>query len=207
VSGQPLSVLVPAAGASRRLGEAKQLLQYRGETLIQRAIRLALSLQPVEIIVVTGANRDAVAAAVAVTSQTVSGTTSVLEVHNPEWDRGMGGSIARGAGALNADARGVLVLLCDQWRLRQRDLRRLKETWQADPSRIVCARTTDRYGPPVIFPAACFPQLRKLDGERGAREVISAHPELLHALQIPAAHSDLDTPSQLREMRASETEG
>ena len=59
-----LSVLIPAAGASKRLGQAKQLVEYRGMSLIQNAIELAYSVTPAEIIVVTGANEEAVKAAV-----------------------------------------------------------------------------------------------------------------------------------------------
>ena len=59
-----LSILIPAAGASQRLGQPKQLLRYRNKTLIQHAVETAHSITPREIIVVTGANAEAVKDAV-----------------------------------------------------------------------------------------------------------------------------------------------
>ena len=54
-----LSILIPAAGASQRLGQAKQLVRYKTGTLIQNTVDTANSIAPREIIVVTGANARA----------------------------------------------------------------------------------------------------------------------------------------------------
>jgi molybdenum cofactor cytidylyltransferase len=199
-------VLIPAAGASRRLGQPKQLLPYRGETLIQRAIRLAAALTPLEIIVVTGANRDSVATAIDGCRRAGSPADGVREVFNPDWGGGLGGSIARGADALSPGAKGVMVMLCDQWRICRRDLETLFHTWQPGSDRIVCAQASNRLGPPVIFPAACFADLRKLEGDHGAREVVSAHADLLRPVDIPAAAADLDTQADLAALHSAESE-
>jgi molybdenum cofactor cytidylyltransferase len=206
VNGSALSVLIPAAGASRRLGQPKQLLRYRGETLIQRAIRLAASLAPLEIIVVIGANRDSVAAAIDACRRAGSPADGVREVFNPDWGGGLGGSIARGADALSPGARGVMVMLCDQWRICRRDLQKLFHTWQSDTDRIVCAQASGRLGPPAIFPATCFADLRKLTGDHGAREVLSAHADLVRPVEIPAAAADLDTQADLAALHSAESE-
>ncbi len=200
-----LSVLIPAAGASRRLGQPKQLLHYRGETLIQRAIRLAASLAPLEIIVVTGAHREAVAAALDLARSTAPPAGHVLEVHNPDWGSGLGTSIATGAAAVGAAARGLLVMLCDQWRIEARDLERLLRTWRSDSSRIVCAQAPGHRGPPVIFPASCLAELCQLQGDRGAHAVLAAHNSLTSAVAIDAAATDLDTQADLEALRSADT--
>jgi len=184
-----VSVLIPAAGASRRLGQPKQLVLYKGKPLIQRAIESAETLAPREIIVVTGADADSVLS--------VAQKTSAQCVHNPDWASGMGNSIATGANMADQASNGLLVLLCDQWGIRARDLQLLARTWLSDTGRIVCATTEGRLGPPVIFPSTCFASLRVLQGDHGAHSVLEANPDLLTTVPMNHAATDLDTPSQL----------
>lgn len=187
-----LSILIPAAGGSRRLGQPKQLLRYRKKTLIQNAVETAHSITPREIIVVTGANADAVKDSIQ--------TVPVCWIHNPNWSAGMGGSIATGAAGINPESRGVMILLCDQWRLQTSDLQDLAEKWQSDPKRIVCAEAEGQLMPPVIFPASCFGNLQALHGDSGARNILKNHPELLTAVASKNAAYDMDTPSQLKQL-------
>jgi len=187
-----LSILIPAAGASKRLRQVKQLVKYQGKPLLQNAVESARSIAPREIIVVTGANAKAI-------KDTLQ-QLAVQWVHNPDWSTGMGGSIALGAAAVNQESTGVLIFLCDQWRIQAQDLHALAETWRSDPQRIVVAEAQGHYMPPVIFPASCFDQLRKLAGWQGARSVLEARPELLTAVPLENAACDLDTQAQLDEL-------
>jgi molybdenum cofactor cytidylyltransferase len=76
-----LSVIIPAAGASKRLGQTKQLVKYRGKPLIQNAINVAHSIVPLEIIVVTGTHAKAV--------KDAAQFPSANWIHNPYWSTGM----------------------------------------------------------------------------------------------------------------------
>ena len=187
-----LSILIPAAGVSRRLGQPKQLLRYRNKTLVQHAVETAHSITPREIIVVTGANAQAVKDAIE--------TVPVCWIHNPNWSAGMGGSIATGAAGINPESRGVMILLCDQWRLQTSDLQELAEKWQSDPRRIVCAQADGQLMPPVIFPAGCFGNLHALHGDSGARSILKNHPDLLTVVPSKNAAYDMDIPSQLNQL-------
>ena len=187
-----LSVLIPAAGASKRLGQAKQLVKHKGTTLIQNAVNTAFSLNPREIIVVTGANAKAVKNAVL--------QPPVNWIHNPNWPDGMGGSIALGAMALSPESTGLMVLLCDQWKIQVSDLQLLAQTWQSDPERIVCASAEGINMPPVIFPLSCFNELEELRGGKGARTIIDNNSFLLDSIRIENAVIDLDTLAQLKNL-------
>ena len=59
---QPFSiaVIILAAGRSARLGSPKQLLSYRGKTLLQHTIDTALESQASPILVVLGSGKDAI---------------------------------------------------------------------------------------------------------------------------------------------------
>ena len=189
MSHPQLSILIPAAGASKRLGQAKQLVLFKSGTLIQNAVNIAQSVSPLETIVVTGANAEAVKNAVQ--------QTTVRWIHNPHWSAGMGSSIAAGTAGISPDSSGVMILLCDQWRLQASDLQAIAETWQINPERIVVAQAGGQYMPPVIFPSVFFEQLGKLEGDQGARKLIMAHPDLVTALAMESAAIDLDTPKHL----------
>ena len=187
-----LSVLIPAAGASERLGQAKQLVEYSGRSLLQNAVDAADALTPLEIIVVTGCQATAI-------KETLQ-DASVRWVDNPRWSAGMGGSIAAGATAISPEATGLMILLCDQWRIQTRDLQELAQAWQSDPTRIVVAEADGCYMPPVIFPSVCFKHLQTLQGHEGARSLFKAFPEQLTAVPMPHAAFDLDTKSQLNKL-------
>jgi len=90
--------IVLAAGFSRRLGRPKQDVVFDGETLLDRARRLASEVAD-EVIVVT---RD----------------------NNPEAEEGMASSIRAGVSSAPAGSR-ILIMLCDQPLLTAEHLRAL----------------------------------------------------------------------------------
>lgn len=187
-----LSILIPAAGESQRLGKAKQLVRYKSGTLIQKTIDTAHSIDPREVIVVTGANAKAV--------KDQAQVSAVRWVHNANWSNGMGGSIAAGAKMINPASSAVMILLCDQWRLEPLDLRLMADTWQSKPDRIICARADGLNMPPVIFPGSFFGLLCALECETGARNLLEQHPDLVLPVSIKNAGFDLDTQSQLNQL-------
>jgi len=142
--------------------------------------------------VVTGANAESVEQAVS--------HPAVRCVYNPEWSSGMGVSIARGAAKINPESTGLMVLLCDQWRIRDQDLHALAKTWQSHTQQIVCAQADGINMPPVIFPSTYFAQLRGLKGQQGARNLLKTHAESLICVPIQNAVFDLDTQAHLDAM-------
>lgn len=184
-----LAVLLPAAGASRRLGRPKQLLEIGGEALVRRTARRALALQPASLIVTTGSEHAAVCEALS--------DLPVMTVYNAAWASGLGGSIAAGARAVEAPVDGVLVLLCDQWRVTVEDLAELERRWREDPTRALAARWGKHFGPPVIFPATSLPDLCALSGERGARSLLERDRAACRLVDLENAGFDLDMPGDL----------
>ena len=104
-----VGAIILAAGASRRLGRAKQLVEFEGEMLLARVVRLVHEAGLEQVVVVLGAEHEAIAAAVDL--------SGVRVVRNEDWARGIAGSIhagLRGLEDFEADADGVLILTCDQ---------------------------------------------------------------------------------------------
>ncbi len=182
-----------AAGGSRRLGQPKQLVKRDGESLVRRAAGLLLSLGADPVVVVTGFRSEEV-------SSQLRGLNLVV-VNNPDWELGMGGSIACGVRNVPADADGVLVMPCDQWRLTVEDLFVLLSAWKSDISRIIESSWNDEKsyysGPPVIFPGELMHELSFVNGKRGARSVIDRHREIVRTVELENAAYDVDEPQDL----------
>jgi molybdenum cofactor cytidylyltransferase len=116
----------------------------------------------------------------------------------------MGTSIAAGAARVSPQSNSLMVLFCDQWRVRKEDLESLLETWQSEPERIVCARAEGRNMPPVIFPSRYFRQLQALNGRRGAHALLTDHASRLTPVSLKNAAFDLDTKDDLDDLKSHE---
>lgn len=114
----------------------------------------------------------------------------------PGADRGMGRTIAEGmSGAATWDA--VLIALADMPWIAPDTF--LAVAGQCARERIVTPVFRGRRGHPVGFGAGCFEALARLDGDRGARELLSRYAGWLEALPVndPGVLRDVDKPADL----------
>ena len=95
-----------------------------------------------------------------------------------------------------AEAAGFTVVLNPQPELGQSHS--LIAAWQGDPGGIWGCDFEGRFSIPSIFPAAVYGELLAQDGDVGGREVMRAHPELVHTIPAPPQeHFDIDTVADL----------
>ena len=174
--------MVLAAGASRRLGEPKQLVRLDGETLVERAVRICREAGCAPVIVVLGAFAEQI-------RQRCS-WGDALVVINERWTEGMGTSVALGIGALSNDVEGCLVLTCDQPAVSTEHLRDLIKT-----GRLTASSYAGRRGVPAFFPTFRFPELLQLEGDAGARVMLRD----AEALPLSNGELDIDTPEDLEQ--------
>jgi molybdenum cofactor cytidylyltransferase len=195
----PVAAIVLAAGASRRLGQPKQLLMLGGETLIARAIRLAGEAGATPVIAVLGAHHERIAAAV-----NLDGTINAIPVVNGDWQQGIATSIQAGLRALEdvaPQASGALILGCDQPRLTVGHLRALLDAFAAQAaSAIVASAYASVAGVPAVFPRAVFAELLALRGDRGARDLLMQSPYPSVELPFPGGEVDIDLPADLAQL-------
>jgi CTP:molybdopterin cytidylyltransferase MocA len=183
-----LAGLVLAAGAGRRFGGPKQLARAGGQPLVVRAVRHAMACCPAGVVVVTGSHAHRVAAALR--------GLPVRAVLNRRWRSGMAGSLRCGIEALDRAPDAVMVLLCDQAAVSAADLQRLAAAWRARPRAVAAAWYAEGLGVPAIFPRRYWSQLRRLQGDRGARQVIAAAASVT-SVEMPAAALDVDSLADL----------
>lgn len=123
------------------------------------------------------------------------------------WNRGEDTSPSKtircGLSAVPEDAVGCLFAVGDQPLLTEESVKRLCETFAANPERIVRLSWEGKPGNPVIFPRALFPELLALkDGESG-KTVMRRHPERVMLVEAGSEWElqDIDTKANLREVR------
>jgi molybdenum cofactor cytidylyltransferase len=165
--------VVLAAGASRRLGRAKQSVEIGGETLLERAVRVAgeAGLEPIIVVV-----RDEGVASVLGGCEVVvrdEGVASVLGgyevVVNALAEEGMASSIRVGVSrAEEVGVVGVVVMACDQVALRAEHLRALC----GEVDRVTGSGYAEKVGIPAYFPEGKFGELMELRGDVGARALL-----------------------------------
>lgn len=176
--------IVLAAGASRRLGEPKQLLDCHGEPLVRVIARHVRAATDSTCVVVGAVDLTAALAGLAVDM-----------VPCPRWSEGMAASLRAGV----EWARGheaVVVAACDQPDLDAAHVRALIDTYRRT-GHIVASRYADITGVPALFPATMFDALTALEGDRGARALLGD----AHAIDWPDGARDLDTPSAVATWR------
>ena len=186
-TGDVAAVLL-AAGSASRFGSAKQLAPIAGLPLVRRAAQ-AIAATGTELVVVIGAYAGDVAAA-------LSGISARL-IHNPQWELGMGESIACGARELLSRAAApsaCLLCLADQPLIGVAQLQRLLDAAAADATRIIASDHGATLGPPCLFPAEFLAELTQLSGARGARVLLERHCSRVTTVAMPEAALDIDAP-------------
>ncbi len=194
-----IGTIILGAGASSRMGRPKQLLAWRNELLVNRAVRQATALEAGPVALVLGANADLIAKEVEDTSITIG--------VNDNWAEGMGGSIVTGLKALlekDSDLEGVLITLVDQPLIDSTHLLEIIENFKKNNSPLVAAAYGDTLGVPALFSADLFPRLLTLSGREGAKKIIHQVRDKLTKWPLPAAKIDLDTPEEWKAFLAKE---
>jgi molybdenum cofactor cytidylyltransferase len=169
-------------------GEPKQLLRYKGQSLMRRITETALAIQRGPVVVVLGANRDQIVPELA--------GLPVTLVDNPGWPAGQASSLKTGLAALyltNKDMEAVLVLHTDQPMVSVGLLIHMLDVWQEDSKRIVACRYGTQVSVPALFSRDYIAELLQLEGDKGVKWVIGKHRSDCVEVPFEAGGIDLDS--------------
>jgi CTP:molybdopterin cytidylyltransferase MocA len=185
-----------AAGNGSRLGQPKALVELAGSTLAERGVALLGDGGADPVIVVTGAVPVEI--------------PGVVAVHNPDWETGMGSSLATGLLALDhGDAEAAVIALADQPLVGAESVRRLIEAFRSG-SGVAVAAYQGKPRNPVLIAREHWPAVLELAaGDTGARPFLRAHPELVTLIECgdTGRPDDVDTAEDLARVRREAATG
>ena len=188
-TGQVAGLLL-AAGAGRRFGGPKALVELDGELLVHRGAALLRDGGCAPVVVVVGAAARQVQAAAG----------DLPTVVAADWESGMGASLRAGLAALaDGPSQACVVALADQPRVGPQAVVRLVQAWRAGADAAV-ATYDGRQRNPVLLDRSTWGEVGDAAvGDTGARAWLRQHPERVAVVSCDDTGTpfDIDTPDDL----------
>ena len=164
----------------------KQLLPWRNTSLLGYAIKQSLQSETDAVLLVLGANKDTI-----LSSVETSETTIII---NNDWPLGMGTSIAAAIRYIESnklDFDAVLIRLIDQPLLSVEHYNKLINTY-TESKYIISTSYRSGGGVPVIVDRKHFDELMALASDKGAKEIINNHKNIVTKIDSKGRNIDLD---------------
>lgn len=178
-----LGCVIMAAGNARRFGNNKLAAQFRGRSLILRALE-AVPPEKFETVAVVTQYPEIM---------DLAKEFHFAALHNPHPEYGISHTIVLGLTELRSCG-GVMFLVSDQPLLKRESVAALADLWRKDPTRIAALGHRGVRGNPCVFPSDLFPELLELTEDTGGNAVIRRHEDRLVLLETDAAELfDVDT--------------
>src|SRR5215210_4658972 len=177
--------LVLGAGGSKRLGRPKQLLPYRGGTLLGHVVGVARACAFDQLVVAIGGAAEEVRATVDLRGAEV--------VVNDAYGEGCSSSIAAALGVVDPRCDVLVLMLGDQPGVTAETVGALL-AGRGDAPLAVC-RYDDGRGHPIAFARGMFGALAELHGDKGVWRLLDEAGD--EAAEVPVAGTiprDVDTP-------------
>ena len=101
-----IGIIILAGGESRKLGTPKQLVEYKGTTLLRRTTEVALACACNQVVVVLGSRADEIHDEIR--------DLAVETVTNYAWKDGISTSLKKGLAKLDGEISAAVIMLSDQ---------------------------------------------------------------------------------------------
>ena len=188
-----MGVILLAAGSSSRLGEPKQLVEFKGKTLLQNTMDCLSPFLFDCRILILGAQKEKIQKEI---------KTSGFEVlTNTSWKEGMSTSLKMGIDYIQKkypQIENILIFLCDQPFVSKDLIQSLIDKHKNNNSGITASLYGDTLGVPVVFGSSFIPELLELSGDQGARKIINKYKEEVEFVEFEKGEFDVDSPEDLK---------
>jgi len=192
------AVVIVAAGESKRLGTPKQLLPYQGDTLLNRLIANLKQASDFPIFLILGASSEKIIEEI--------GATDFSIIINENWQEGMASSIRLGIQVAQKNVpnlEGIMLVVCDQPFIAVANIQALIQLQKNTNLPIAASYYAHTLGTPALFHKSVFPDLLKLSGDVGAKNIIQQRGTEVAKLHFEEGLVDIDTPEDYQQLLAS----
>lgn len=169
-------------------GAPKQLINYKGQSLLRRTTESALALKRGPVVVVLGANRALIVPELH--------NLPVTLVDNQSWPTGQASSLKTGLAAMyltDKDIDAVLVLHVDQPLVSVGLLLHMIDVYIDGGKGIVACRYDTQISVPALFHRDYITELSQLEGDKGVKWVVVRHRTNCSEVPFEAGAIDLDS--------------
>ncbi|MHB0987768.1 MAG: nucleotidyltransferase family protein [Bellilinea sp.] len=186
-----VAAIVLAAGASRRMRQAKMTLAYKGSTVLGTVLTTLHSAGIDPLIVVIGGAKDGVEMAL---SELPFG---VIRAYNPEYEHTeMLDSLQIGMQRLPDETDAFLIVLGDQPQIQGEVVQTILQEYTKTGNSLIIPSYRMRRGHPWLVGSAYRAGLRDLQPGQTMRDFIQQYQDQIHYLVVdtPSILEDMDTP-------------
>lgn len=193
-----VTIVIPAAGASRRMrGRDKLLEPVDGKPVLRGVVERALEVATSVIVTLPKLDHPR--------ADALQGLP-VIQVDVADADEGMAASLRAAISYVPEGTHGVMILHADMPDLTISDLSDvIKAFGTSQHEAIVQGMSHDKTpGHPVLFPMDLVAGFSDLTGDTGARSIVQAYRHRLRPVMLPGTHAitDLDTPEAWADWRS-----
>ncbi|WP_276363217.1 nucleotidyltransferase family protein [Daejeonella sp. H1SJ63] len=183
-----IAIIILAAGRSSRLGSPKQLLEYRGTSLLQHSIDAATGSMASSVIIILGSDKENI--------EKQLNREQIIITENPDWESGMASSIRCGINEiLNSFSKtdAAIIMVCDQPYVSSDLLNELILAHQTSGKAIIASSYDNILGTPALFHKSMFHELMALKGDKGARVLFNKFHDQTGSIDFKDGRIDIDT--------------
>lgn len=198
IENSKIGVIILAAGSSSRLGHPKQLVRFKGKPLLQLVIELADFFHFDSKILVLGANYKEI-------KENIDPGNFEIII-NENWEKGMSSSIKKGLAASlkSEDLDHLLMLLSDQPLVTRENIEELLICQLTGPHKATFSEYNGEVGVPAVFSRELFSELNELEGDHGAKKLISQNN--FKTVKLANGSFDVDTFGDIEKLKELERE-
>ncbi len=186
-----VAAIVLAAGASRRMKQAKMTLSYKGSTVLGTVLTVLHSAGIDSLIVVIGGAKDGV-------EMTLSELPfEVIRAYNPEYEHTeMLDSLQIGMQHLPDETDAFLIALGDQPQIQGEVVQAILQEYTKTGNSLIIPSYRMRRGHPWMVGKVHWADLRDLHSGQTMRNFIQQYQKQIHYLVVdtPSILEDMDTP-------------
>ncbi len=189
-----VAAVILAAGESKRLGQPKQLLDFKGKTFIENVIEETVIVGLSPIIVVLGFESEKIQ------EKLDKYSSKIKIVINHEWETGQSSSLRVAIPSLFKNTYSIF-LLADQPQITSALLIKLVQTVHNTRKNIVATFVGGIRSNPVAFSRDLFPELAEIKGDQGGRFLFGKYEIEKMEWEDERILIDVDTPEDYARLK------